>query len=246
MAASLLTQFLTSPAKVASALDWKKTSGCVLALKIGRDSVSLNLAQHPSRDEDCHSFEPISIKYRVRSNRKVLDDSVTHVFQGIVKENNICGFVVDWPLQKEGRMGASCGRVLHILDSLLETQVLSQSRKFCLWDGEHVAIETEDKWGRCPLYGRKCDKTEHIASRDQDTNTTTNLVADMWHDFSRAHWPELCARKKGEALTPSPIKATIYHNAGEWLEHYEREGTYLQASSTMYDRRMIATVESAK
>ena len=245
MAASLLTQFLTSPAKVASSLDWKKTSGCVLALKIGRDSVSMNLAQHPSRDEECHSLEPIPIKYRVRSNRKVLDDSVTHVFQSIVKDNNICGFVVDWPLQKEGRMGASCGRVLHILDSLLEAQVLSKNRQFCLWDGDHVAIETEDKWGRCHLYGRKCDKTEHFASRDQYTTTTSSLVADIWRDFSRAHWPELCTRN-GETLSLSPIKPTIYHNAGEWLEHYEREGTYLQASSTMYDRRMIATVEGAK
>jgi hypothetical protein len=241
----LLSHVLTSPSKVASALDWKKASGSVLSLKVGRDSLSWNLAHHPSLHQDCQSFDPVPIKYRVRNNRKVLETSVTEILQDIIQDKKVCGFVVDWPLQKEGRMGASCGRVLHILDSLLEASVLSQHRKFCLW-GHGTAMETEDKWGRCSVYGRKCcDKTEHIASRDQYTNTTSSsLVEEMWDDFSRTHWPELYERQ-GASATCKPSKDSRHH-AGEWLKHFEREGTYLQASSTIYDRRMIAPMEKSE
>jgi len=250
MATKQLTQFLIAPSKVASALDWKRTSGSVLSLKIGRDLLTVNLAHHPSIQEECRSVDPIPIKYRVKNNRKELDVSVTDVLQDLVQENRVCGFIVDWPLQKEGRMGASCGRVLHVLDLLLEAQVLSQSRRFCLWDGEHVPIEMPDRWGRCSVYGRKqSDKAEHIVSRDQYSNTTESLVSDMWYDFSRTHWPELYDDGNGAvALSSNSSRASgdYHHISGEWLEHYEREGTYLQASATRYDRRMISNIESTK
>jgi hypothetical protein len=225
----LLSQFLTTPSKVASALDWKKASGSILSLKIDRDNLSLNLAQHPSIKQDCKLFQPIPIKYEVRNNRKVVVSSVTEALLDIIQANKVCGIVVDWPVQREGRIGASCGRVLHLLDNLLESQVVSQNRKVCLWDGEHVPMEKEDQWGRCTAYGRKCDKTEHVASRDQYTDTTSSHVAHVWNDFSQAHWPELYERKGASTPVSSP-KARAHHN-GAWREIYDKEGTYLQASS---------------
>jgi hypothetical protein len=224
----LLSQFLTTPSKVASALDWKKASGSIMSLKIDSDTLSLNLAQHPSIKQDCRLVQSIPIKYEVRNNRKVLVSSVTDALLDIIQANKVCGFVVDWPVQREGRIGASCGRVLHLLDNLLESQMMSPNRKVCLWDGEHVPMEKEDQWGRCIAYGRKCDKTEHVASRDQYKDTTSTHVTHVWRDFSQVHWPEFYERK-GALTSVSTPKSRAHHNDA-WRESYDNEGTYLHAS----------------
>lgn len=229
MTKNKLTQFMTVPSKIAGALDWKKTSGSILSLKFERDCVSMNLAPHPSLKLKIQSLDPILIKYMVRNNRKVLVASVRDKLQDIVLSNKVCGFVVDWPLQKEGRKGASCGRVLHFLDNLLEAQVLTQNRRFCLWNGDHITMETEDNWGRCSAYGRKCEVSGHIDSGYQYANTSTNVVADMWSDFAETHWPEMYKREKSVSTVPSP-RTCDYFNS-EWLEHVEQEGAYLQTST---------------
>jgi len=229
MATKKLTQFLTSPSKVASALDWKKTSGSILSLKIDHDSFAVNVAHHPSMKDERQSFQRIPIKYKVKNNRKVLVESVTDTFQDIIQANKVCGFVVDWPLQKEGRMGASCGRVLHILDSLLEAQVLSPNRKFCLWDSEHVPMEEEDRWGRCSTYSRHCEHADPVTRRGNHNDVTLTPVADLWQDFSQTHWPALYGRKeRPSAVFPSKPSA---YDCGAWLDHYEKEGTSLQTSA---------------
>merc|ERR1712226_429458 len=101
----------------------------------------------------------------------------SHIFQelsDIVQQYKVCGMVVSWPLQKEGWCGASCGRVLHTLDQMVEqqeesttTKILNQQRLVCLWDGHHYGTSCEDEWGRVPLYagGRKrsLPKDEHRA-----------------------------------------------------------------------------------
>lgn len=49
------------------------------------------------------------------------------ILEDLVKHYSICGFVVGWPLlgSGDGRLGASCGKVLHTLESLLIQDTLS-------------------------------------------------------------------------------------------------------------------------
>jgi RNase H-fold protein (predicted Holliday junction resolvase) len=196
MASSNLTRFLTTPSKVANALEWQKLSSSLLALNIGRDEIGLTLASHPSRREQTTlMLNPIPLKFVHKGNRKFLDSTFIAQLNNVVQSKNVCGFVVNWPLQKEGRIGASCGRVLHTLDSLCldaKTPILSNNRKFCLWNGLHVPLEQDDLFGRCSTYSRPSTNEPdfvHFASREQYNQN--RVVGDIWSDFCRAHWPEI-------------------------------------------------------
>lgn len=236
MASRRLTNFLTTPSKVANALDWKKLSGSVLTLNIARDEIGLTLASHPSEsthtDEDLSAeLDSIRLSFNTKENRKCLDPQVIKRLNDVVQAHKVCGFVVNWPLQKEGRMGKSCGRVLHTLDSLLmdsNTPILSNNRKFCLWDGSHVPLENDDAFGRCAVYGRPSTNEEdfvHVASQEQYEQN--KVVVDVWNDFCRTHWPEVYQHE------PSAQTTTSQHACfdGAWLDDFEENGAYLQASA---------------
>mmetsp|Transcript_8420 Transcript_8420/g.13934 ORF Transcript_8420/g.13934 Transcript_8420/m.13934 type:complete len:233 (-) Transcript_8420:125-823(-) len=227
---SRLTHFLTAPSKVANALDWKKLSGSVMALNISRDEIGLTLASHPScnSSEPLEQLESIPLHYVTKQNRKCLDADVVASLNNVVQQHKVCGFVVHWPLQKEGRMGASCGRVLHTLDNLLmdsRTPMLSNNRKFCLWDGSHMPLENDDAFGRCPLYGRPSTADAdfvHVASREQYYQNDGAVALDVWNDFCQTHWPEL--------THSAPVKNDVVFDEA-WLDDYEENGAYLEASA---------------
>lgn len=229
MASSKLTNFLTTPSKVANALDWKKMSSSVLALNIGRDEIGLTLASHPScRERTSLKLNPIPLTFVHEGNRKSLDSGVITQLNDLVQKFQVCGFVVNWPLQKEGRIGASCGRVLHTLDSLCmdsKTPILSKNRKFCLWNGSHVKLEPDDLFARCSIYSRPSTNDPdfvHLASREQYNQ---NIVAvDIWNDFCRAHWPEMYQHETTPAIEDFSFDS-------EWLTDFEQNGSYMEAAA---------------
>mmetsp|Transcript_10319 Transcript_10319/g.17327 ORF Transcript_10319/g.17327 Transcript_10319/m.17327 type:complete len:237 (-) Transcript_10319:22-732(-) len=227
-----LTQYMTAPSRIASALDWKRKAGSIVSLDICRDRIDLSVASHPCNGEAPLSLDSIPLQYSyTNKNMKCLKRSVMEQLHDIVQKHEVCGFVVAWPVQREGRMGAPCGRVLHTLDSMLlsNATLLTPGRKFCLWDGSHVAMEAEDKWGRCEIYGRSSaddSMNEHVASREQYNQWTQGTPDDVWEDFAKAHWPDLCAAiKANQAVVDESL---LDYNNGEFLDHYEEQGAYLQ------------------
>lgn len=229
MASSKLTHFLTTPSKVANALDWKKMSSSVLALNIGRDEIGLTLASHPSCNRKTSvKLDPIPLHFIHKGNRKSLDSTVITQLNDLVQKFQVCGFVVNWPLQKEGRIGASCGRVLHTLDSLCtdsKTPILSNNRKFCLWNGSRVKLEPDDLFGRCSIYSRPSTNDPdfvHVASREQYNQN--RVAVDIWNDFCRVHWPEMYQQE----TTPT---REAFSFDGEWLDDFEQNGSNMQAAA---------------
>ena len=228
-----LTQFLTTPSRVAGALDWKRKGGSIVSLDICRDRIDLSVASHPCNGDSPTTLEPIPLLYDYSNKTKSLRESVVQQLQDVVEAHKVCGFVVAWPLQREGRLGAPCGRVLHTLDSILlanSPALLTPGRKFCLWDGAHVPREHEDKWGRCEIYGRSsADDSlhEHIASREQYNQWTQGPPDEVWRDFAKAHWPEFCPATERAASVAD--EGSIDYNHGDWLDSYEERGAYLQA-----------------
>jgi len=190
-----ILKYLTDPSKVASRLDWKKASGSVLAIDVGSDRMGLAVAVHPSQGNTPLPLKALPIKLETRSgNQRALCDSVIEDLQTIVKNYNVCGFVVSWPMQKEGRCGAPCGKVLHTLDSLVEesSAIVNSNRPFCLWD-EHHYMPNEDQWGRTPQYSH-CTKNKalHLASKEQYVHECSSSIAvDVWNDYCSKHWPHM-------------------------------------------------------
>jgi RNase H-fold protein (predicted Holliday junction resolvase) len=190
-ASSTIAKLLTTPSKVAGALDWRKASGSLLSLTILRDTIELAVSSHPEFGEPLFKLPSIPLKQHVRNNRKTLDAAVVQELSQIVQDHQVCGFVVSWPVQKEGWCGAPCGRVLHTLDDLAANgkTLLSKTRPICLWDEEHH-VPPEDEWGRAALYSTTTDETVHVASTEQYGDHQT-AAAKVWNDFCKVHWPEL-------------------------------------------------------
>ena len=194
----MLTNFLASSAQVAKALDWRRNAGSVLSLSVCKDKIDLALAAHPSVDFPVHQLPSIPLKYEVVNNKKVLRPEVSQELAKLTRAHHVCGFVVNWPVQKEGWCGHQCGKVLHTLDNILsQSNVLSPSRPVCLWDSTHSEPEQEDDWGRASYYTITSTKSVHKASEEQYyTNTTQCVASEVWNDFMRSHWPELVERRK--------------------------------------------------
>ena len=242
-----LSRFLTTPSKVAHALDWRKASGgSILSMSIGKDTIDLAVASHPessSADEFAlgpQSLPSIPLKTQVINNKRVLSPAVVEELSKIMNDWNVCGTVVFWPVQEEGWAGAACGRVLFTLDQLTLSApgVISDKRKVCLWNQSHHEC-VEDSWGRCPVYAKTTDKTIHYASKEQYQAPKT-LAADVWNDFCRTHWPEIYQyNEESVASTTStashsswvstpPSPAPLFVNTA-WLEEQSSKA-YSQAS----------------
>lgn len=186
-----ITKLLTTPAKFASMFNWKKASAKVLSLEIQKGSIKMALASHPSYQEAIVTLESLPL------NRRTLADAIPQRLTEIIQEQNVCGFVVSWPIQQDtGKLGYSCGLVLNTLEQILENQsenpVLTTSRPVCLWDGAHTPLPLIDVWGRNPDYARTSEKTLHLASQEQyHVVTEGNTASQVMKDFFQVNWPQL-------------------------------------------------------
>jgi len=223
--AKSVTSFLASPSKVAHALDWKKASGAILSLRIVKDRIDLAVSSHPSFQEPAQPLPSIPLKMETSNNRKVLKAEVAQELQDIVRNFNVCGMVVNWPVQKEGRCGASCGRVLHTLDQI----AINSSRPVCLFDSNHYE-PPEDDWGRAKVYSETSDKTLHVASEEQYKDSSGILAADIWNNFCQEHWPELYRQQQqNTSYAPAGKKNFVSGLFPARLVREEEEALYATA-----------------
>jgi hypothetical protein len=148
----------------------------------------------------------------------------------ICEQHKVCGVVVAWPLQQDtGRMGAACGRVLYTLEGLFspddETAAVGGYLKevesfaarlppLCLWDPQHFQeqqrqcppkdpIHFVDSFGRCPAFGQSCEDKKDIvyhAGKAQYHHDESMVATQVWHDFCRVHWPELCEQEQEQPI----------------------------------------------
>ncbi|KAL7564041.1 hypothetical protein ACA910_006949 [Epithemia clementina (nom. ined.)] len=195
--AKSITRLLVSPTKVAHALDWKKRAGgALLSVHLGDEKIDLATSYHPSQNIPIHRLPSIPLEFEIKGNQKVLKSHVLDEISHVVKDLNICGLVVSWPVQKEGWCGASCGKVLHTLDQIVEeTNIVSKARPVCLWDGHHFHL-SEDEWGRVSFYGvpNPNRRQVHLASQEQYRDCGM-VAAGIAQDYIRFHWPEFAHTK---------------------------------------------------
>jgi len=185
-----MARLLTTPSKIARALDWQKVSGSVLSVHIGDSSIDLAVTSHPSTGHPVQALSSIPMELETRKNRKVLKKSVLSELSNIVEDWNVCGLVVSWPVQKEGWCGKPCGNVLHTLDQIAQdTNIVNMKRQVALWDGHHFLNE-EDEWGRTAIYSTTSDQEVHVASKEQYREEGM-LAADIAADYLRHHFPDL-------------------------------------------------------
>ncbi|GAX23546.1 hypothetical protein FisN_14Hh277 [Fistulifera solaris] len=187
---SSITHLLKSPKRIAQALDWHKASGSVLNVTIRKQQMDLTVASHPSLGESPEAIPSIRLEHKLVNNRKRLRSQVLDELSSVVQEFRVCGLVVNWPIQKDGWCGASCGRVLHTLGELQSSAVIAQ-KPICLWGGHNKRF-TEDQWGRSAVYCRENpNKSIHVASKEQYDCDDAVLKQQSWVEFCSVNWPGL-------------------------------------------------------
>jgi RNase H-fold protein (predicted Holliday junction resolvase) len=191
MKARSIDNFLTASNKVAHALDWRKVSGSILNISIKKNKIGLAVASHPCFEDPIQQLPSIPLETETVQNRKFLKSFVVDELSNVVQDFQVCGMVVSWPVETEGRCGSQCGRVLHTLDQLTAQSetLVSSSRPICLWDPEHNVLYPEDEWGRAAAYSKASARTFHKASKEPYEDHTPAAL-DVWNDFCRSHWPE--------------------------------------------------------
>lgn len=191
MAAKTITPFLKSPSTVAHALDWGKSAGrTLLNISIAGDRINLSVASHPEQNEILQALPSIPLRYEIIGNRKALKSEVGNELAQVLQKFNVCGMVVNWPVQQEGWVSKQAGKVLHTLDQLTANKrVINMNRPICLWDEDHNIL-SEDDWGRSKLYSRSTDTSVHVASEEQFRDPKY-VAADVWSDYCAAHFPEI-------------------------------------------------------
>jgi RNase H-fold protein (predicted Holliday junction resolvase) len=221
-ATSSLSRLLTTPNKVAQALDWRRASGSLLSLVVHRDSIEVAVASHPAFMEPAVELPDIPLDNKTTTKHDIAIDTV----QRLVSQYNVCGVVVSWPVQRQGWVGASCGRVLHTLDNIsLASGNGNMDRPVCLYDSTHTEAPAMDEWGRCALYSTVSTKSVHVASKEQYEATVTPasaavhssngtaLAAQLCHDFMRDHWPNL---NVAVTATKGNAAAADEHELEDW------------------------------
>lgn len=149
MVATKLSSALVAPSKVANLLDWRKAVGSVMALDITRKSIGMAVATHPDQHAEAVALRPISLVQQQhqgapsslhKGKKNHVSKELISELEAVVRRHRVCAFVVNWPTH-EGRMGEQCGKVLHVLDSVIDqsNSVVTRKRPFTLWSLTNTA-----------------------------------------------------------------------------------------------------------
>jgi hypothetical protein len=79
-----LSKLLAPPSKIAHNLDWRKVSGSILSLRIGRNMINLAVASHPTFNEEVENLPSIDLKMTVKDNLKILHESTIEQLTSVV------------------------------------------------------------------------------------------------------------------------------------------------------------------
>lgn len=176
-----------------------------MSVHVGKSTIDLAATCHPGCDVNpIQPLPSIPIQLEIKANQKVLKSEVVTEIANIVREFNALGMVVSWPVQKEGWCGASCGKVLHVLDQILQEGAGLGKQPICLWNGNHWT-SGEDEWGRAAIYSVPSSKTVHCASTEQykEEGMVATAIA---RDFLEFHWPSLRRSSQQDQQHPSDGK----------------------------------------
>lgn len=217
---------LTTPAKVASSLDWRKTvGGAVLTLGIHSDRIDLAVSHHPSSGRgNAHALQSLALGRKGRD----IPEASRQRLADVVRQHRVCAYVVSWPVQPDsGKMGYAAGRTLWTIEQLLGDAggngVISSKRPVCLWESIHKEQSVTDEWGRNPDFARTATtNTVHSASQEQYHVDENLVLAQVWDDFMQANWPG--------------IYRDVQHNAQDDVceEEEEEQQQYVFSSSEEY------------
>lgn len=231
--ATKLSSALVAPAKVANILDWRKAVGSVMGLNISRDRIGIAISEHPEHFSESIPLKSISLQDARKSqvSKELISD-----LEATVRHHCICAFVVNWPTH-EGRMGEQCGKVLQVLDSVIDqsNSVVTSRRPFALWCNYANASFQQsemDEWGRSTDFARAPKYFEGMnysskSATNQEMSNASDVAADILDEWVRNHW--IVDAKMGKATAPKKSLNDFFFCAHS-VDEYNSERACLQTA----------------
>ena len=229
MMATKLSSALVAPSKVANMLDWRKTVGAVMALDISTDRIGLAVAEHPEHICESVPLNTLSLcQGRGQASPKTVTKDIISELEGAVRQHRICAFVVKWPVN-EGRMGEECGKVLQVLDSVIDqsNSVVTRKRPFTLWCNDANASTEScpiDEWGRSTDFARAPEYFDGMryssksATRRESSADASVVAATVLDEWVKSHW--VIDQKMGRATAPKDVKSDFFFSTHS-VDEYE-------------------------
>ena len=246
-----LLKAIAPASKVAKALE---RQGPVLNLCIHRNRIDLGVKESKSKPSECGRHNNINIH-----GIDELDNSLTSIptlerqisplsvqrLQEVVDEHDVSAFVIAWPLHTDtGKIGASCGRVLYTIESMIQMSsstndpIFSSRRPVCLWhpylasnNDNGYRSETipppplpppdDDEYGRCPLHARISHERLYNAAIERYHNDEDVYIEDVWKSFAEANWPRLVERqrmKRKDMLASATSESCSNNLISDWRD----------------------------
>mmetsp|Transcript_11772 Transcript_11772/g.18064 ORF Transcript_11772/g.18064 Transcript_11772/m.18064 type:complete len:239 (-) Transcript_11772:105-821(-) len=236
MLATKLSNALVAPSKVANILDWRKAFGAVMGLDITRDMIGLAVVEHP--DHICESVPLISIPLHYTGAKKAgISKSTLSELESIIRHHHVCASIVNWPAHN-GRMGEDCGKVLHVLDSVINrsNSIISPKRPFTLWgSSSNVSFASfpPDNWGRsvefsrAPAYTPGMSFSSKSVLRQEPSYNPSLVAASVLEEWVEKHWQ--IDSNLGIATAPKLTPTNFFFDPSS-IDEFNSETASLQAA----------------
>ena len=211
-----------------------------MCLDIKSDRIGLAVASHTQSEDIVDYHNVLAYKSRPRTQKEI-NDQIVRSIQDYRKHRKIDGFLINWPLESDGRFGKQCGKVLHLLDHFAEHKLVSKRVPFTLWEGRVSSKGLQsppDKWGRSVTFALKTPKNlteyNHNEKSSHDSSKLTNAdsfrAAALLDDYIDSHFVDRYDNKyhhdhKVRNATVEFRKTSNYH-----FDNYESKGACIQSA----------------
>mmetsp|Transcript_24382 Transcript_24382/g.52569 ORF Transcript_24382/g.52569 Transcript_24382/m.52569 type:complete len:243 (+) Transcript_24382:271-999(+) len=240
MIATKLSSAIVAPSKVANILDWRKAVGSVMGLDITRERIGVAVAEHPELICEPIQLNSISLQQDqggVTSKKNQVTKDMISELEAAVRQHRVCAFVVNWPVH-EGRMGEQCGKVLQVLDSVIDQSntVVTRKRPFTLWCNHATAsLDSSplDEWGRStvfaksPTYFPGMNYSSKSATRQESPANASTVAANVLDEWVKNHWE--IDSKMGIATAPKKTPSDLVFSVHS-VDEYNSDKACLQSA----------------
>lgn len=240
MIATKLSSVIVGPAKVANLLDWRKAVGSVMSLDITRERIGVAVAEHPELFCEPIVLNSISLQQDqggVPNKMNEVAKDIISQLEAVVKQHRVCAFVVNWPVV-EGRMGEQCGKVLQVLDSVIDQSntVVTRKRPFTLWCNRETAsfdASPPDEWGRstvfakAPSYVPGMNYSSKSVTRQESSVNASVVAANVLDEWIKNHWE--IDSKMGTATAPKKTHSDFVFSTHS-VDQYNSDKACLQSA----------------
>lgn len=237
--ATKLSSALVAPSKVANILDWRKAVGAVMGLDITKDRIGVAVAEHPEQSSFV-SIPLVSLSLQqdqggAPTKKNQTTKNLISELEAAVRRHRVCAFVVNWPVH-EGRMGEQCGKVLQVLDSVIDqsNSVVTRKRPFTLWcNRDDASFESSplDEWGRSMDFSRAPTYSPDMSYSSKSAMTSTAnasvVAANVLDEWVKNHWK--IDSEMSTATVPKKGHSDFFFSAHS-VDEYNSEKACLQSA----------------